>query len=50
MGQTMQIEETFRNVKSARFGLGFKLNGTYKTNRLQILLMVVMLALFFYGF
>jgi len=42
----MQIEETFRDVKSARFGLGFELNGTYKTKRLQILLMIVMLALF----
>jgi len=42
----MQIEETFRDVKSMRFGLGFELNGTYKTKRLQILLMIVMLALF----
>jgi len=42
----MQIEETFRDVKSARYGLGFELNGTYKTKRLQILLMIVMLALF----
>ena len=42
----MQIEETFRDVKSARFGLGFELNGTYKTKRLQILLLIVMLALF----
>jgi len=38
----MQIEETFRDVKSARFGLGFELNGTYKLKRLQILLMIVM--------
>jgi len=38
----MQIEETFRDVKSARFGLGFELNGTYKTKRLQILLLIVM--------
>jgi hypothetical protein len=42
----MQIEETFRDVKSTRFGLGFELNATYKTKRLQILLMIVMLALF----
>jgi len=42
----MQIEETFRDVKSARFGLGFELNATYKTKRLVILLMIVMLALF----
>lgn len=42
----MQIEENFRDVKSARYGLGFELNGTYKTKRLQILLMIVMLALF----
>ncbi len=42
----MQIEETFRDVKSARFGLGFEFSGTYKTKRLQILLMIVMLALF----
>jgi len=38
----MQIEETFRDVKSARYDLGFELNGTYKTKRLQILLMIVM--------
>ena len=42
----MQIEETFRDVKSARFGLGFELNESYKPKRLQILLMIVMLALF----
>jgi len=42
----MQIEETFRDVKSARFGLGFALNRTYKTERLQMLLLIVMLALF----
>jgi len=27
----MQTVETFRNVKSARFGLGFELNDSYKT-------------------
>jgi len=27
----MQIEENFRDVKSARFGLGLELHGTYKT-------------------
>jgi len=42
----MQIEETFRDVKSARYGLGFEYNGTRKIKRLQILLMIVMLALF----
>lgn len=41
----MQIQETFRDVKSTRYGLGFELNGTYKTKRLQILLKIVMLAL-----
>ncbi len=43
----MKIAETFRDVKNARFGLGFELHGTYKTKRLHILLMIVMLALFF---
>lgn len=42
----MQIEETFRDAKSTRYGLGYEVNGTYKTKRLQILLMIVMLALF----
>lgn len=42
----IHLKETFRDVKSARYGLGFELNGTYKIKRLQILLMIVMLALF----
>jgi len=42
----IHLKETFRDVKSARYGLGFELSGTYKTKRLQILLMIVMLALF----
>lgn len=40
----MQIEEIFRDVKSARYGFAFDL--TYKTTGSQILLLIVMLALF----
>lgn len=42
----MQIEEGFRDTKSTRFGLGFELNLSYVTERIQILLLIVMLATF----
>ncbi len=40
----MQIEEAFRDVKSVRFGIGFELNGTRSAKRLQVLLLIGMLA------
>jgi len=40
----MQIEESFRDVKSVRFGIGFELNGSRSAKRLQILLLIGMLA------
>jgi len=40
----MQIEEGFRDNKSTRYGLGFELNGTRSLQRLQILLLIAMLA------
>lgn len=42
----MQIEEGFRDNKSFRFGLGFELNQTKKTRRLQMLLLIASLATF----
>jgi len=42
----MQIEESFRDVKSVRFGIGFELNLTRTAKRLQILLLVAMIAAF----
>jgi hypothetical protein len=42
----MQIEESFRDVKSVRFGIGFELNLTRSANRSQILLLVAMIATF----
>ncbi len=42
----MQVEESFRNVKSVRFGIGFELNLTRSANRIQILLLVAMIATF----
>jgi len=42
----MQIEESFRDVKSIRFGIGFELNLSRSVERLQILLLVAMLATF----
>ncbi len=42
----MQIEEGFRDNKSVRFGLGFELHHTHNARRLQILLLVALLATF----
>lgn len=42
----MQIEEGFRDNKSVRYGLGFELNQTQNTRRLQILLLIASLATF----
>lgn len=36
----MQIEESFRDVKSVRFGIGFELNLTPSRRRLQVLLLI----------
>lgn len=43
--QRMQIEEAFRDLKSTRFGLSLELHRTYQIQRLQVLLLVAMLAL-----
>jgi Transposase DDE domain len=42
----MQIEEGFRDTKSAQFGLGFELNQSYQLHRIQLLLLIAMLAIF----
>ena len=42
----MQIEEAFRDTKSIRYGIGFELNLTRSAERLQILLLVAMVATF----
>lgn len=42
--QRMQIEEGFRDVKSAQFGLGFGMHQTRSARRLEILLLIAMLA------
>lgn len=42
--QRMQIEESFRDMKSTQFGLGFEQNCTTKLNRLSILLLLANLA------
>ena len=42
----MQIEESFRDLKSQRFGLGFSSSRTTQKNRLSVLLLVASLALF----
>jgi hypothetical protein len=41
----MQIEESFRDIKSYRYGIGFELNMSQNTKRLKILLMIGMLAM-----
>jgi hypothetical protein len=41
----MQIEEAFRDLKSTRFGLSLELHLTYQVQRLQVLLLIAMLAL-----
>ena len=40
----MQIEEAFRDIKSYRFGTGLELNMTRNQQRLQILMLIGMLA------
>ena len=40
----MQIEESFRDMKSHRYGIGFDLHLSYKQERLQTLIMIGMLA------
>ena len=42
--QRMQIEESFRDMKSTQFGLGFEQNCTTKLNRLSNLLLLTTLA------
>ena len=42
----MQIEESFRDVKSMRFGIGFELQLTRSAERLQVLLLIAMIAHF----
>ena len=44
--QRMQIEESFRDLKSERFGLGFSANRSTQKNRLGVLLLVACLASF----
>ena len=43
--QRMQIEESFRDLKSTRFGLALELHRTYQVERLQALLLIADLAL-----
>jgi hypothetical protein len=40
----MQIEEAFRDIKSLRFGTGLELNMTRDQKRLQLLMLIGMLA------
>jgi len=40
----MQIEESFRDMKSYRYGIGFSLNLSHELKRLQTLIMIAMLA------
>jgi hypothetical protein len=42
----MQIEEAFRDLKCARYGLGFELNGSRSRQRLAALLLIAALAFF----
>lgn len=44
--QRMQIEESFRDLKSEQFGLGFSNSRSTQKNRLGVLLLVASLALF----
>jgi len=41
----MQIEESFRDLKSTRFGLALELHRTYQVERLQVMLLIASLAL-----
>jgi len=40
----MQIEESFRDMKSSRFGLGFEQNGTRQIKRMTLLILLTTLA------
>lgn len=40
----MQIEEAFRDLKSMRYGFSLRFSGTYKKERLQILLLIATIA------
>ena len=40
----MEIEESFRDLKSSRYGFGFENSYSQKINRIEILLLVAMLA------
>lgn len=42
----MEIEEGFRDIKSKRFGFAFNLHGTRQARRIEILLLIAMLASF----
>ena len=42
----MQIEEAFRDLKCARYGLGFELNGSRSRERLAALLLIALLSFF----
>lgn len=42
--QRMQIEESFRDMKSAQYGLGFEQNGSTKLHRISLLLLLSNLA------
>ena len=44
--QRMQIEESFRDLKSERFGLGYYANRSTQKNRLGVLLLIACLASF----
>ena len=44
--QRMQIEETFRDLKSERFGLGFNSSRSTRKDRLSVLLLIACLASF----
>lgn len=40
----MQIEESFRDMKSTKFGMGFEHNSTYKLKRMSLLVMMTTLV------
>lgn len=42
----MQIEEAFRDLKCARYGLGFELNRSRSRERLAVLLLIALLSFF----
>jgi len=44
--QRMQIEEAFRDLKCARYGLGFELNLSRSRERLAMLLLIALLSFF----